>query len=259
MNVLIGPLLAVALLGSAAGSGQSSETKPAQAQSPAQEKLTALIQRFQAKQKEVSQAYEAATTDAERSKILAGMPGKDFAPEFRAIAEEAKGTDTAVRAWLWVMRLEGSDPKRVAEIVELLLADHMQSEALAELPPYMRRGSDPAQMVESLRAMVAESPHPKVRASALYALGSTMLESKSADERTEGRRCLEKVVADYGDLQYGSSSTYGAVAGGQLFELDHLQLGMNAPDFQTVDENGVAWKLSDYKGKVVVVDFWGDW
>ena len=25
------------------------------------------------------------------------------------------------------------------------------------------------------------------------------------------------------------------------------------------DLNGVAFKLSDYRGKVVVLDFWGDW
>jgi peroxiredoxin len=34
---------------------------------------------------------------------------------------------------------------------------------------------------------------------------------------------------------------------------------MLAPDFEAVDENGAAWKLSDYRGKVVVVDFWGNW
>ena len=28
---------------------------------------------------------------------------------------------------------------------------------------------------------------------------------------------------------------------------------------QIEDENGVSWKLSDYRGKVVVVDFWGFW
>jgi cytochrome oxidase Cu insertion factor (SCO1/SenC/PrrC family) len=32
-----------------------------------------------------------------------------------------------------------------------------------------------------------------------------------------------------------------------------------APDFEAVDENGVKFKLSDYRGKVVVLDFWGFW
>ena len=46
---------------------------------------------------------------------------------------------------------------------------------------------------------------------------------------------------------------------GMLYELEKLQIGMVAPDFETVDQDGVAWKLSDYRGKVVIVDFWGFW
>jgi peroxiredoxin len=34
---------------------------------------------------------------------------------------------------------------------------------------------------------------------------------------------------------------------------------MQAPDFESVDQDGVAFKLSDYRGKVIVVDFWGFW
>ena len=32
-----------------------------------------------------------------------------------------------------------------------------------------------------------------------------------------------------------------------------------APDIDGVDMDGVAFKLSDYKGKIVLLDFWGDW
>jgi peroxiredoxin len=44
-----------------------------------------------------------------------------------------------------------------------------------------------------------------------------------------------------------------------LFELTRLQIGMVAPDIEGADLNGVAFKLSDYRGKVVVIDFWGNW
>ena len=36
-------------------------------------------------------------------------------------------------------------------------------------------------------------------------------------------------------------------------------IGQVAPDISAVDLDGVAFKLSDYKGKVVFLDFWGDW
>ena len=34
---------------------------------------------------------------------------------------------------------------------------------------------------------------------------------------------------------------------------------MIAPDIRGVDLDGVAFQLSDYKGKVVFLWFWGDW
>jgi peroxiredoxin len=34
---------------------------------------------------------------------------------------------------------------------------------------------------------------------------------------------------------------------------------MVAPEFEASDENGVKFKVSDYRGKVVVLDFWGFW
>src|SRR5260370_19085703 len=37
------------------------------------------------------------------------------------------------------------------------------------------------------------------------------------------------------------------------------QIGQPAPDFTLPDSNGSPIKLSDYKGKVVLLDFWATW
>jgi hypothetical protein len=44
-----------------------------------------------------------------------------------------------------------------------------------------------------------------------------------------------------------------------VFKLERLQEGMVAPDIIGGDLDGVEFALSDYRGKIVVIDFWGDW
>ena len=38
-----------------------------------------------------------------------------------------------------------------------------------------------------------------------------------------------------------------------------LAIGKVAPDIEGDDLDGKKFKLSDYRGKVVVLDFWGNW
>ena len=38
-----------------------------------------------------------------------------------------------------------------------------------------------------------------------------------------------------------------------------LNIGKVAPEIEAEDIDGEKFKLSDYRGKVVVLDFWGDW
>lgn len=44
-----------------------------------------------------------------------------------------------------------------------------------------------------------------------------------------------------------------------LYQIRFLTIGHKAPDIVGEDIDGVPFKLSDYRGKVVVLDFWGDW
>ncbi len=256
-------LIATALFGGSEAA-QEKDVVPAGAESvqTPDEKLAGLIERFNKEREEVFEAYQKAESEEERGKIIAKLPGKGYIPEFRAVAEEAEGTDTAARAWLWVLRLIENDPKQAWEVVELLLGEHMQSLAMEELSGELRYAAHEhgeGRVLEALRALVSESPHERVRAGALFTLGAVLFESDKAENKAEGRDCFQAVIVEYGSLAYRGDSTYAAAAEGYLYEFAHLQLGMPAPDFESVDENGVKWKLSDYKGKVVVVDFWGFW
>jgi peroxiredoxin len=41
-----------------------------------------------------------------------------------------------------------------------------------------------------------------------------------------------------------------------LFELRQLAIGKQAPEIEGQDQDGERFKLSDYRGKVVLLDFW---
>jgi hypothetical protein len=262
-------LTSAALLGAAVAAQQEETAKDtaavaasAETSQTADKKLAALIARFEKQQNDTYDAYAKAATQSEKDAIWAKRPGKEYIPEFRAVAEEAEGTDTAAKAWMWVLRLHGDDTKAAWEVADLLLTEHIRSPVIEELASELRYAAHQhgeARVIEALRSIVAESPHERVRAAALFTLGAVLLDSDKAENKDEGRDCFEAVVSEYGSLSYGGDSNYKVAAQGYLYELDKLQIGMAAPDFDTVDENGAKWKLSDYRGKVVVVDFWGFW
>ena len=75
----------------------------------------------------------------------------------------------------------------------------------------------------------------------------------------EAEKLLEEVIRDYGDLPENPGPTLRKAADAQLFELRHLSIGRVAPDIEGEDLDSKKFKLSDYRGKVVLLDFWGAW
>lgn len=81
-----------------------------------------------------------------------------------------------------------------------------------------------------------------------------------AGEKEQARPILEGIVKDFGALKR-DFTTYGALAGAYLdvHDADDLEIGKPAPEIAGVSPDGKPMKLSDYKGRVVVLDFFGDW
>jgi hypothetical protein len=74
----------------------------------------------------------------------------------------------------------------------------------------------------------------------------------------ECERYYERVVAEFADVR-SYDEPIGERAKGALFELRFLGIGKEAPDIAGDDLDGEKFKVSDYRGKVVVLDFWGNW
>jgi hypothetical protein len=144
-----------------------------------------------------------------------------------------------------------------------LLAEYIQSPLLSDLPPILQYAPslDAKVRSDAYKKLASDSPVDQVKAGSLLALATELTaDDERGGDRVQARKLFVDLQTRFGGLKSsGDKRTYGALAEGFLFELDHLQLGMQAPDFEATDENGVKFKLSDYKGKVVVVDFWGNW
>jgi cytochrome oxidase Cu insertion factor (SCO1/SenC/PrrC family) len=56
----------------------------------------------------------------------------------------------------------------------------------------------------------------------------------------------------------GLAGVVGAVAG-CMVDNTGPSVGSVAPTIEGEDVDGARFQLSDYRGKVVVLDFWGDW
>jgi thiol-disulfide isomerase/thioredoxin len=114
--------------------------------------------------------------------------------------------------------------------------------------------------------------------------------------RAEAERLFEEVIADYGDVAFRTEKdlelealstdpsprwngklltsdkrrqlaeliasrkrTLAQMAEARLDNMHNLAPGKPAPEIENLDLNGKPLKLSDYRGKVVVLVFWGSW
>ena len=88
----------------------------------------------------------------------------------------------------------------------------------------------------------------------------TYLRSNRIEElKPELLEHLELVESQYADARYDRGRTFGEAARSRIYEMNHLEIGMVAPEIVGEDLDGMEFKLSDYRGKVVMLDFWGHW
>ena len=186
----------------------------------------------------------------------------DFKDRFVAFAEEHRGTEAEVRAQLWLtqntwwLRQEGTMNETAWPIAQDLLKRHPDSPQLGLLAEYQYVFSD-EQREELYPQLIERSPHATVKAAGHFALARI---GKKRGEDGQPNEHYQLLLDKYADVAW-RTSTYGAITDAMLFPHDSadLAVGKTAPEIEGIDHHGKPMKLSDFRGTVIMLDFWGDW
>jgi hypothetical protein len=186
----------------------------------------------------------------------------------------------------WPVELVGQDASTRAKVFAIIHRDHIRSDKLGPLCQRVSYGYG-KDYEDFLRAVAATNPHKIVQATASLSLahylnnrlqridlcreqpvrakefaelfGEEYFAALQRQDRgkvlKEVETTLEQTIAKYGDVKLPSDDTVAERANAELFEIRHLSVGMETPDIEGVDQDGKQFKLSDYRGKVVLLDF----
>jgi hypothetical protein len=274
---------------------QEPESRPTGPESRPQtpkEQIAAIDAELQAGLKTFYAAYDAAKTDEEKStayKDRYPKPETWFPRLFEIARSDPKGPG-AEAALIWIVTHDRAG-KGTPQALDVLERDHLESERLGDIAEVV--GSRPSARSERFLKLIEEkSPHRSVKGRALYARAGlkknlsefsrfvstlqgdalkefedehqpedlALFRSVDADKTAKEVEELLVLVKDrYADVDAPYGGTLGDRAGGDLFEIRFLAIGKVAPDIEGEGIDGRPLKLSDFKGKVVVLDFWGNW
>ncbi len=113
-----------------------------------------------------------------------------------------------------------------------------------------------------LRAILKTNRDRAVRCRAQFALAS-VVQNAAADRQAEAETLFEQYCAEFdGKHVYpfqGIEKTLNGLAQTQLNELRFRAVGRPAPDITGDDLDGRPLKLRDYRGQVVLLNFWATW
>jgi thiol-disulfide isomerase/thioredoxin len=264
-----------------------------------QERYRALLREHQTAMRQFWAKYQNFKTQEEQRKFFKEQfpQPQPYIRRFLELAESAPQDAAAVDALIWIVRNGGFDPE-VSRASERLATNHAGNKRLGEIAPRLVPNlvySLSPSADNLLRAIIAKNPDRVVQGQACMALAeylkreSELVRALKGD--TEQARQLRSYYltqgADEASFQYVRSMNPDALAkrseamfsqaakdyadvsdflrivdmGAQakLFQNPNLGIGKPAPEIAGHDIDGNPFKLSDYKGRVVVLLFWGDW
>jgi hypothetical protein len=290
-RILAGPLVLLAL-----GPALRALDEPRKPPTAA-EQVRALEREFREQQEAFQKAFREAKTQEEKQNVFQEKYPQpaELAPRFLDLAEKHPKDPAAVDALVWVVRNAFNNSKNspYGKALQILRKDHIKSEKLAQVvADQSLRFAVSEGTSEFLREALEKNPHRNVQGLAAMALALNLQQraklarqvkdepvvakryeqvfGKDAVQKLgkqdpdklngESEKLLQRVVDKYADVKMPSGVALVKEAAAHLQAIrEPIAADKPAPEIEEEDIDGKKFKLSDHKGKVVLLDFWGNW
>lgn len=210
---------------------------------------------------EASDAYRVELRTAKGMKAKKAVRGrhpvKTYWPRFEALAERD------ARAYLLMVEhvddlgLErGERNAKKVGFYEHLFATQTRATWIVDalgMAARERRLLEEDALLGAFHAVYEANESRAVKAHCLNFLSRKYLASSDEERKRRGQELFSTLAAEFRDTPEGRQ------AAEEEFALKHLGLGCEAPDFEAATIDGHEFSLSDYRGKVVLLDFYGFW
>jgi len=179
--------------------------------------------------------------------------------ELLALLDFAPASEEAREAAIWIV-LNNPDGPEVDRALEVLRAHHTRAPGLLTLcreqARVRHRGSKAL-----LEALLRDQPDAEVRGTACFILAMLLKEEakfgQNAAATAAAVQHLERAITEFAAVRL-MGNPIGELAAPELDELRRLCIGRPAPETAGQDLDGQAMRLSDYRGRVVVLVFWSE-
>lgn len=160
------------------------------------------------------------------------------------------------------------------DLVQLVLQHHLANPKMGQFCFDLRYRSTESWAEKVLQEAAAKHPGEAVRGQAVYSLGvyhryraqpwgEKITEDEQAKRFAEAAKYFTEVTKRYAAVTTpDGKAKLGDKAARELIRIENLpnlKVGKTAPEIVGEDMDGKKFKLSDYRGKVVLLDFWGHW
>ncbi|HQR06381.1 MAG TPA: hypothetical protein PLN21_06140 [Gemmatales bacterium] len=183
------------------------------------------------------------------------LQNPDLHQSLMARAEKEDKDPKVIPVLLWLHR-QGQIMPQVADNAkkaqELILTRFIDSKEIGNMCQLLGDSED-TKAVDTLKTILEKNSHDNVKAAACYGLGKQL--GKVEATQAEAEKYLEQAIKDFPQ----AGEAVKALAKGELHEVKYLAIGKVIPEVKGKDLDDKEFKLMEYRGKVVLLDFWGFW